>query len=480
MKNILWNATARVRCTALVVLLCLLASASAVLAQNPDVTETEKAQPEAPSEVHPEAGQTQTWDFHMQSTTIVQAYPAFGAKYSGPNSLPTSSQGRETVSLDLYSGFRLWSGAELHFDVLTWQGFGLGGTLGIDDFSNGEAYKIGTGPPRANIARCFIRQTIGLGGGGQSFVSGDPLTLAGRQDLSRLTFTIGRFSSKDLFDNNRYANDPRTQFMNWALMANAAWDYPSDSLGYTTGIAVELSHPKWALRYGFFQLPNQRNGFTAESQYLMWPGDDSAGDGRFWQDWGMVLEHERRFTIKAHRGAIRVLGYLNQGPFGNYRAALYVPDANLSLTQAPGRHTYGFGLNLEQEITQNIGVFSRLGWNNGQNEAWMFTDVNHTGSLGIVVKGEAWHRPDDTVGLAGVISGISSSNQLYLGARGLGILDGDGALNYAKEKVLEVYYDGKIAKHLRGALDYQFVADPAFNSARGPVSVFGIRLHFEY
>jgi high affinity Mn2+ porin len=207
MKNILWHATARVRCTALAVLLCLLASASVVLAQGPDVTDTEKALPGAPSETQPEAGQTQTWDFHRQSTTIVQAYPAFSAKYSGPNSLPTGSQGRETVSLDLDSGFRLWSGAEMHFDVLTWQGFGLGGTLGIDDFSNGEAYKIGTGPPRANIARCFIRQTIGLGAG-EAFASGDPLTLAGKQDLSRLTFTIGRFSSKDLFDNNRYANDP--------------------------------------------------------------------------------------------------------------------------------------------------------------------------------------------------------------------------------------------------------------------------------
>ncbi len=399
MKDILCNPAKRWFWPALVLLVYMLALPSAVLAQVPEITETEKAQPEARAETQPEAGQTQTWNFYMQSTTIVEAYPAFSAKYSGPNSLPTSSQGRETVSLDLYSGFRLWSGAEMHFDVLTWQGFGLGGTLGLDDFSNGEAYKIGTGPPRANIARVFIRQTIGLGGG-QAFVSGDPLTLAGKQDLSRLTFTIGRFSSKDLFDNNRYANDPRTQFMNWALMANAAWDYPSDSLGYTTGIAVELSHPKWALRYGFFQLPNQRNGFTAESQYLMWPGDGSAGDGRFWQDWGMVVEHERRFTINAHPGAIRVLGYLNQGPFGNYRAALYVPDANISLTQAPGRHTYGFGFNLEQEVTKNIGVFSRLGWNNGQNEAWMFTDVNHTGSLGIVVKGEAWHRPDDTIGVA--------------------------------------------------------------------------------
>ncbi|HEX8895170.1 MAG TPA: carbohydrate porin, partial [Terriglobales bacterium] len=163
--------------------------------------------------------QPQTWNFHTQSTMIVQAYPSFSAAYSGPNSLPTSSQGRETVSLDLYGGFRLWSGAELHYDLLSWQGFGLAGTLGIDEFSNGEAYKIGTAAPRANIARFFIRQTVGLGGG-QSFVPDDQLTLAGKQDVSRLTFTIGRFSSKDMFDNNAYANDPRTQFMNWALMAN--------------------------------------------------------------------------------------------------------------------------------------------------------------------------------------------------------------------------------------------------------------------
>jgi high affinity Mn2+ porin len=137
-------------------------------------------------------------------------------------------------------------------------------------------------------------------------------------------------------------------------------------------------------------------------------------------------------------------------------------------------------LNWEQELVKNVGVFSRLGWNDGINEAWMFTDVNHMGSVGISVKGEAWHRPDDTVGVAAVVSGISRDNQLYLAAGGLGILDGDGALNYAKEKVVEAYYQGKITKRLIGALDYQFVADPAFNSARGPVSVFGARFHFEF
>jgi len=434
--------------------------------------------PDTPASEVPQ-GLPQIWNFHTQATTTVQGYPPFSARYSGPNSLPTRGLVSETVSLDLYSGVRLWSGAELHADVLTFQGFGIANTLGIDDFPDGEAYKIGTHPPRASLARIFIRQTIGLGGEKENLVD-DPLTLAGTRDISRLTFTIGRFNAKDIFDNNAYANDPRTQFMNWALStANATWDYPADALGYTTGVAVELNQPRWALRYGFFQIANMRNGFTAEDQYLLWPGESSAGDGRFWHAWDMAVENEQRYSINNHRGTVRILGYVNQGEFGGYQAALYAPNVNIDLTHAL-RHEFGFGLNFEQEITKNIGVFSRLGWNDGITEAWMFTDINHMGSLGVSIKGELWNRPGDTIGVAGVISGITHDNQLYLAAGGLGILDGDGALNYAKEKVLETYYQAKLAKHLLGALDYQFVADPAFNSARGPVNVFGARFHFEF
>ncbi len=433
-----------------------------------------------PGDQAPEApeGRMQTWNFHLQTTTTVQGYPSFYARYSGPNSLPTSAEVRETVSLDLYTGLRLWTGAEMHLDLLTWQGFGLGNALGIDDFPDGEAYKIGTHPPREGTARLFIRQTIGLGGDTEEVVE-DPLTLAGKQDISRITFTIGRFSCKDVFDNNAYANDPRTQFMNWAFTANATWDYPADALGYTTGVAVELNKPKWAVRYGFFQITSMRNGFTAEDQYFLWPGEPSGGDGRFWHAWDMVVENEHRYSLNTHHGTIRLLGYVNAGEFGSYSAALYAPNVDIDLTHAQ-RHEFGFGLNLEQEITKDIGVFSRMGWNDGINEAWMFTDVNHMGSLGVSVRGEPWHRPDDTIGVATVISGISLHNQQYLEAGGLGILDGDGALNYAKEKVIETYYQAKITKRLLAALDYQFVADPAFNTARGPVSVFGARFHFEF
>jgi high affinity Mn2+ porin len=193
----------------------------------------------------------------------------------------------------------------------------------------------------------------------------------------------------------------------------------------------------------------------------------------------MVSEFERRYGVNGHPGTVRVLGYLNQGRFGSYQAALGVPGADITQTRAY-RSRYGFGLNWEQEITKNIGVFSRIGWNDGHNEAWMFTDINHSASLGVSVKGGAWHRADDTFGLGGVVSGISRVNQEFLAAGGTGILDGDGALSYGQEKALEMYYDCKVSKNLHAALDYQFIKDPSFNRARGAVSVIATRLHWEF
>src|SRR5271170_1340477 len=146
----------------------------------------------------------QDWNLHVQNTEVVQGYPAFPAKYSGPNSLPSGGESRETVSLDLYAGVRLWQGAEAHIDGLMWQGFGLGNTEGVEGFPNGEAVKFGTELPAGTIARLFIRQTIGFGGE-QEDVPDSLLTLAGKQDISRLTLTLGRFAAPDIFDKNTYA-----------------------------------------------------------------------------------------------------------------------------------------------------------------------------------------------------------------------------------------------------------------------------------
>ncbi|MGA2173904.1 MAG: carbohydrate porin [Verrucomicrobiota bacterium] len=408
----------------------------------------------------------QKWNWHVQNTDIVQGDFGFPAKYSGPNSLDSRGEVRDTVSLDLFAGVRLWRGAEAHVDGLMWQGFGLSKTLGVEGFPNGEAFKVGTKVPNVNTARLFIRQTIGFGGA-QDDVEDNQLQLAGKRDVSRLTLTLGKMSAKDIFDNNAYANDPRTQFMNWALMSDEAWDFPADALGYITGFAAELNQPKWTIRYGFFQVPRVANGVALDQQFLT--------------AWGMVTEFERRWSVESHPGAVRLLAYLNHAHMGSYEEALDNParPADIEATRAY-RYKYGFGLNVEQELVKNVGFFSRLGWSDGQNEAWMLSDVDRTATLGLSVKGESWHRPNDTLGVGGALNGLSGVHQRFLAAGGTGILAGDGALNYGWEKCLEFCYDFQICKNVHTTLDYQFITDPAFNRDRGPVSVFGARLHWEY
>lgn len=413
----------------------------------------------------PSAPAEQKWNIHVQNTDIIQGDLNVPAKYSGPNSFSTRGETNETVSLDISFGLRLWHGAEVHLDGLMWQGFGLSHTLGAAGFPNGEAFRVGVNAPNLNIPRAFIRQVIGFGGP-QEEVADDALRLAGRQDVSRLTLTLGKMSAKDIFDNNAYANDPRTQFMNWSLMANGAWDYPGDALGFITGFAAELNQPKWALRYGFFQVPRVSNGVAI--------------DGHFLDAWSMVTEFEHRHTIREHPGVIRVLASLERAHMGSYGdAAAGTRPADITASRQY-RYKYGFGINLEQEITKDIGFFSRLGWSDGKNEAWVFTDVDRTASLGFRIKGSAWQRPDDVIGIAGVWNGISSVHRQFLAAGGTGILVGDGTLTYAGEKILETYYDFVVHKGVHLSFDYQYIANPAFNSDRGPVSVFAGRLHWEF
>ncbi|HEX4120107.1 MAG TPA: carbohydrate porin [Verrucomicrobiae bacterium] len=431
----------------------------------------------------------QQWNWHVQNTDIVQGDFGFPAKYSGPNSLSTQPQVQETVTLDLFGGVRLWPGAEVHVDGLMWQGFGLSQTFGVEGFPNGDAYKAGTQTPDLTFARLFLRQTFGLGGV-QEEVPDDQLTLAGKEDVSRLTVTFGRFTPKDIFDDNAYANDPHTQFLNWDFMGNLTWDYGEDTIGYTTGIALELNQLNWAIRYGFFQMPAAKNGFTGDDQVLTWPSKGAYGP--FSQSWAMAAEFERRYRIHGHPGTIRFLGWLDEADFATYSAATAYLLANPPSPNAPSgsggdvpdsvrsyRLKYGFGLSWDQELSKDIGLFSRLGWNDGQEETWTFTDVNDTASLGVSVNGGKWQRPGDTFALAGALNGASRANQKFLQAGGLDMLDGDGNLNYGWEKVLETYYDLRVWRTIHLTADYQFIANPAFNRDRGPVSIFGARLHWE-
>jgi high affinity Mn2+ porin len=228
------------------------------------------------------------------------------------------------------------------------------------------------------------------------------------------------------------------------------------------------------------------NSLTGDDKFLLWSPNGAAGGGAygpFLHDWGMMAEFERRYGVNAHPGVIRFMPWLNEARMISNHAANSILRANgagTDISAAQGyRFKYGFGLNWEQEVAKNVGLFSRLGWNDGNEQGWAYTDVNWTVSLGVSVKGETWRRPDDTFGLAGIVSGASRSNQQFLNAGGLGILAGDGALTYGSEKVLETYYDLPIWGTVHAAVDYQFISNPAFNRDRGPVSVFGGRLHWE-
>jgi high affinity Mn2+ porin len=437
----------------------------------------------SPAVVAAQPASQQNWNVHAQNTDIIQGYPGFRSEYpGGPNSLPSGGEARETISVDLMAGVRLWDGAEAHMDALMWQGSGVANSVGVEGFPNGEAFRIGTDVPNATIARLFIRQTIGFGSD-QEAVQDNALNLAGQKDVSRLTVTLGRFSAKDIFDNNAYANDARTQFMNWGLGANEAWDFPADAVGFTTGIALELNEPGWTLRYGFFQVPEVQNELNGEDRFLTWPYNGETGDGPFFKAWGMVTELERRYTIRDHVGTMRALAFLNRAEMADYSAATVLLQNGQNFLAARSSHyKYGFGLNWEQEITKNLGVFSRLGWNDDREEGWMFTDVGYSGSVGLSLKGGYWGRPGDTFGLAGLANGASKVAREFFEAGGVGILagDGEGHFNYSWEKIVETYYDFRIWGGLHGAMDYQYTTDPAFNRDRGPVSIFSGRLHWEF
>ena len=414
----------------------------------------------------PEEAGEQSWNWHVQNTDIVQGNLGFPAKYSGPNSLDSGGEIRETVSLDLFAGARLWRGAEAHADGLLWQGFGLSKTLGLEGFPNGEAFRLGTEVPNVTFARLFIRQTIGLGGE-QETVEDDQLHLAGKQDVSRLTLTLGKMSVKDIFDNNTYANDPRTQFMNWALMFNGAWDFPADVRGYTIGTMQELTMRSWSLRVASALEPTEANGPTL--------------DTRIAKNRGEVAEWEQRYSSIKRPGIVRLLGYLNRERAGTFRDAPLVDGvADLGPTRRPGTEKYGFGVNLEQEITEDIGAFWRYGWSDGKTEAWAFTQIDRSLSGGISIDGKLWKRKGDHIGIAGVRNYLSGDQRCFLAQGGLGFIIGDGRLDhYRPESIVEAYYSWNAIKEWTITGDFQYIRNPAYNADRGPVPVGSIRLHWE-
>jgi len=400
-------------------------------------------------------------NFHGQTTFVEQAYPAFRSPYQGPNSLPGGGQGRETWDATLFAGVRLWKGAELWINPEIDQGFGLANTLGVAGFPSAEAYKVGQDYPYARIPRAFIRQTIDLGGATQK-VDATANQFAQSQTANRLVITIGKFGVVDVFDNNKYAHDPRNDFLNWAIVDTGTFDYAADAWAYTYGAAVEWYQGDWTLRGGAFDLsivPNSPNLDPNFSQF-QWDG-----------------EIERRYALWGHPGKI-----LTRGRMASFADAIALaaivggPPLLAPVRQYQSRG--GVSLNLEQEITAELGAFLRAGWADGTKEPYEFTDVDRTVAAGLSLTGKQWGRPDDTVGLAGVVNGITGIHQQFFNAGGLGILVGDGQLpRPGLEQIVETYYSYALNAWMRVSADYQFIANPGYNTQRGPVNVFAGRFH---
>jgi len=410
------------------------------------------------------------WSLFYQATSIGQYHGTFSSPYQGPLSFREYPERDVSLTSTFFLGLRLAKNTQFYFDPEIAGGKGLSGVNGIANAPNGELPRVQTATPKPYIARLYLAHDFGFGSEKES-VESDENQLAGERPMKRYTVIIGRFTITDFFDNNSYTHDPRTQFMAWGVMYNGAWDYPADTRGYTWGMVHEFHTRNWSLRYGSIAEPNKANG--------------ERFDRRLLRDRGDVFEGERRYSLGSRPGAVRLLGYLNHTDSGSYGKSLCLASQtgatpDIDSTRHPGTLKHGFGLNIEQQISHDTGVFTRLGWNDGKTQDFAFTAIDRLGSGGVSVKGSRWKRRDDVVATSFTASGISGVHALYLTHGGLDFLIGDGKLTYAPEYVWESYYSARLFPGFSAAFDLQRVVNPAYNNDRGPIWIEGIRLHLEF
>ncbi len=415
------------------------------------------------------------WSSHFQFTGIVQGHPDFQAPYSGINSLQNKAENALSVTSTLYIGRRLWKGAAVFMDAEVAGGSGMSSALGLAGAANGETFRVGNPAPALYMARGYFEQHIALRKSRSDHNDGEQNQLAGALPSSRITITLGKFSLADFFDDNAYSHDPRSEFMNWSLMDNGAWDYPANTRGYTWGGVVELIEPGYAIRISSVLVPKIANSQVYDFNVARANGE--------------TAEFEKKFKIKNHPGNLRLLGFANFSSAPAYSAAINeMKNGDSSLISVFSGHTtglsygglkYGGGISFNQELTGKIGVFSRIGWNDGHTATWAFTEIDQTASAGMRIKPND-KRPSDHFGIAYVVNGISKTHRDYLNAGGYGFMLGDGKLNYGYEQILETFYKVKLTQYLWATFDYQFVTNPGYNKDRGPVNVFAIRGHVEF
>ena len=414
------------------------------------------------------AQDAESWDAHVQATYIRQVQPALRSPYAGPHSLRGQPGASYSLTGTASLGVRMGDDTEFYLDPEVAQGVPLSGLGGLAAFPDGELAKTSGAELKGYVARLFVRRTFELGGEAVPVEAGAN-QLESTYASRRLVLTVGKVSALDLFDASSYAHDPRTQFMNWALMTYGAYDYPADARGYTDGAALDYDDGPWTLRAGRFAEPRTPNGLPLDPRLLRHHGDQ--------------VELVHTHALGAYAGAVRVLAFRGRARMATYDDALAAAPAgtapSLDAVRTADHAKWGAGVDAEQQVAAGLGLFVRAMRADGRTETDAFTESDASLTLGASLQGTRWSRTKDTVGLALGADAISAAHRTYLERGGLTSFLGDGTLRYGRERVAELYYSADLGAGFTLTADAQRVADPGYNKDRGPASFYALRLHWE-
>jgi high affinity Mn2+ porin len=423
----------------------------------------------------PHSKDTRFW-ISGQANFIFQTHPPFHAAYSGTNSLSPNYEKATSRVLTLYTGLRLDNSTELLVDIEEAGGAALSTGLGLAGNTDLDIVRNPLLSKTPYLGRGEIHKVFAL--------SKDKIenqrnfwSLFEELPRRRLEIRFGKFSIPDFFDVNSVGSDTHLQFINWTTDNNGAYDYAADTRGYTVGLTADYEDRNWGFRFAEGLMPKIANGID-----LVW---------KPWQAHAENFEYELRHgMIPKKSGVVRLLAYTNSANMGIYRQAVEQfedhtapqPESIPEIIDHPWHITrkYGFGINLEQNLTRNLTAFARFGWDNGKTESFAYTEVDQTFAEGLGANGAWWHRKQDRAGIAFVSNAIKKDHQTYLADGGLGFLLGDGKLNYGRENILETYYTVHVWRGIYLAPGLQHIVDPGYNRDRGPVLVPSFRAHIEF
>ncbi len=422
--------------------------------------------------VHAQSDSSKHYSLHFQTTIIPQYHFDFKSPYSGDNSLEAHEVPRTSFSGTAFFNYKAFKHTYFVFNPEAAGGKGLSKTLGIAGFPNGEVYRVGDPKPKPFIARLYAEQRFPLSDK-KEMVEDDLNQVKEYTNKEYISVILGKFSLTDFFDNSEISHDPRTQFMNWALMGNGGWDYPANTRGYTMGTVIQAYFSDWAIRTALVAMPIEANG--AEMQF------------KFGKAMGWITELEKSHIFQRddrHFSTLHTGFFINYAHMGNYRqsinnAMLSSSTPDIEDSRLYGRSKAGYYVSLDNHFG-NIHHFIKTSWNDGKNETWAFTEIDRSTTTGVQFDGITWKRKYDKFSIGYINNGLSADHREYLAKGGYGFLIGDGKLNYGSEQIFEVYYSLKIWKQIYATPDYQWVIHPAYNKDRGPVSIIALRLHAEF